>query len=136
METIASVVLLISAIVEKDTKQILVYATLTILSIINLYQTGNISGEILVSGNKGSGTISVENGSNSSWYNEDGSINYPPNNGAVPGTENTISLKLGDTLGRYGNIGENSNFVTKPGADSSTLSLPPLTPIHQYIKNL
>ena len=62
-----------------------------------------------------------------SWYNKDGSINYPPNNGAVAGTESTISLKPGDTLGRYGNIGEKSNFVTRPGADASKLSLPPTT---------
>ncbi len=62
-----------------------------------------------------------------SWYNPDGSMNYPPNNGAVPGTEKTISLKPGDTLGRYGNIGDKSYFVTQPGADASKLSLPPNT---------
>ena len=66
-------------------------------------------------------------GRNNSWYNEDGSISYPPNNGAVPGTEKIISLKPGKILGRYGYIGDKSNFVTQTGADASKLSLPPNT---------
>ena len=68
METIASLVLLISAIVEKDTKEILVYGTLVILSIINLYQSYNIAGEIFVSGNKGSAAIEIESGNDSGNY--------------------------------------------------------------------
>ena len=68
-----------------------------------------------------------KSGKNTSWYNADGSINYPPNNGAVPGTEKIISLKPGDILGRYGKIGDKSNFVTQTGADASKLSLPPNT---------
>ena len=68
-----------------------------------------------------------KSGSNTSWYKADGTINYPPNNGAVPGTEVNITLKSGDTLGRYGNIGDKSNFVTQTGADASKLALPPNT---------
>ena len=64
---------------------------------------------------------------NTSWNNPDGSMNYPPNNGAVPGTEVDMTLKPGDTFGRYGKIGEKSNFVTQTGADASKLSLPPNT---------
>lgn len=60
-----------------------------------------------------------EGGTGISWYKPDGSINYPPNNGAVPGTEVHMKLKPGDTIGRYGNIGQNSNFVTQTGADAS-----------------
>lgn len=33
---------------------------------------------------------------NTSWYKQDGSINYPPNNGAVPGTEVNMTLKPGN----------------------------------------
>lgn len=66
-------------------------------------------------------------GSNTSWYKPDGSINYPPNNGAVLGTEVNMTLKPGDTFGRYGNIGEKSNFVTQTGTDASKLALPPNT---------
>lgn len=66
-------------------------------------------------------------GSNTSWYKPDGSMNYPPNNGAVLGTEVNMTLKPGDTFGRYGNIGEKSNFVTQTGADASKLALPPNT---------
>ena len=62
-----------------------------------------------------------------SWFNNDGSINYPPNDGAVLNTEQTISLKPGTVLGRYGHIGDNSNFVTQAGADPDKLSLPPNT---------
>ena len=69
--------------------------------------------------------IGGESGIHTSWYKPDGSINYPPNNGAVPGTEVNMTLKPGDTLGRYGNIGEKSNFVTQTGADVSKLALPP-----------
>ena len=29
----------------------------------------------------------VKSGINNSWYNDDGSMNYPPNNGAIKGTE-------------------------------------------------
>lgn len=72
------------------------------------------------------GTTS-ESGIDTSWYKPDGSINYPPNNGAVPGTEVNMTLKPRDTLGRYGNIGEKSNFVTQTGVDASKLALPPNT---------
>lgn len=65
--------------------------------------------------------------SETSWYKSDGSINYPPNNGAVPGTEVNMTLKPGETIGRYGNIGGKSNFVTQAGADASKLALPPNT---------
>ena len=68
-----------------------------------------------------------ESGIDTSWYKPDGSINYPPNNGAVSGTEVNMTLKPGSTLGRYGNIGEKSNFVTQTGADASKLALPPNT---------
>lgn len=51
-----------------------------------------------VKGGTGGGTASevdpipelntvVEGGTNTSWYKPDGSINYPPNNGAVPGAD-------------------------------------------------
>ena len=87
--------------------------------------------------NKGNGSGKRGNSAhpssnNSGWYNEDGSINYPPNNGAVPGTEKNISLKVGDTLGRYGSIGDKSNFVTQTGADASKLALPPNTNPSSY----
>lgn len=45
----------------------------------------------------------------------------------MPGTEKVITLEPGDVLGRYGEIGDASNYVTKPGADPSSLSLPPTT---------
>ena len=69
----------------------------------------------------------VKSGINNSWYNDDGSMNYPPNNGAIKGTEKNITLKPGKIIGRYGNIGDKSNFVTQMGADPSRLALPPNT---------
>ena len=45
----------------------------------------------------------------------------------MPGTEVNITLKPGDTIGRYGHIGEKSNFVTQTGADANQLALPPNT---------
>ncbi len=50
---------------------------------------------------------------------------FPPNNGAVIGTEKEITLQPG-TYGRYGEIGTKSNFITQAGASPSTLSLPPM----------
>ena len=73
-----------------------------------------------------------EGGSETSWYKADGTINYPPNNGAVPGTEVNMSLKPGDTFGRYGNIGNKSNFVTQTGANADKLALPPTTDPNIY----
>jgi hypothetical protein len=49
---------------------------------------------------------------------------FPPNNGAVPGTEKIIDLQPG-TYGRYGTIGETSNYITQAEASQSQLSLPP-----------
>ena len=68
-----------------------------------------------------------KSGQNRSWYNKDGSLNYPPNDGAISGTEKVIILKPGEILGRYGKIGDNSDFVTQTGVDASKLSLPPTT---------
>ena len=62
-----------------------------------------------------------------SWYKKNGAVNYPPNNGAVVGTEKEITLNVGDTIGRYGNIGDFSTFVTQTGVPSEKLSLPPNT---------
>ena len=62
---------------------------------------------------------------NTSWYNPDGSINYPPNNGAVSGTEKMVTFEVGDTIGRYGEISEYSTFVTQTGVDADKLALPP-----------
>ena len=77
-------------------------------------------------------SITCEGGSETSWYKADGTINYPPNNGAVPGTEVNMSLKPGDTFGRYGNIGNKSNFVTQTGANADKLALPPTTDPNIY----
>ena len=57
--------------------------------------------------------------------------NYPPNNGAVPGTESKIELQPG-TYGRYGEIGPKSKFVTEAGASPIQLSLPPWTDPNIY----
>lgn len=73
-----------------------------------------------------------EDDESNSWYNEDGSWNPPPNNGAVLGTEETITLKPGDVVGRYGETGPKSDFVTQPGTDPDTLSLPPETKTSIY----
>ena len=52
------------------------------------------------------------------------SVEFPPNNGAVPGTEKVIELQPGK-YSRYGEIGPRSNYITEYGADPATLSLPP-----------
>ncbi|MCH5159563.1 MAG: hypothetical protein J1F66_01775 [Clostridiales bacterium] len=64
------------------------------------------------------GAIEGANG----WYNAKAS--YPPNNGAVPGTEQEIVLQPGK-YSRYGTIGPKSDYITAAGASPSQLSLPP-----------
>jgi len=71
-------------------------------------------------------------GKDNSWYNADGSINYPPNNGGISGSEEVVKLQPGRLLGRYGDIGPNSDFVTDPGASPDSLSLPPTTSSSVY----
>ncbi|MEA5095533.1 MAG: TNT domain-containing protein, partial [Sedimentibacter saalensis] len=76
---------------------------------------------------KTSDKVPYVEGAGNSWYKADGSYNYPPNNGAIPGTEIKVDLQPGQSLGRYGNIGPKSNYVTSPGASPDSLSLPPNT---------
>jgi len=62
-----------------------------------------------------------------SWYNEDGSINFPPNDGAIPGTEKIVELPIGTIVGRYGGTTDSSIYVTQAGTPPEKLSLPPTT---------
>jgi hypothetical protein len=75
----------------------------------------------------GEGSNRVLEGGGKTWYKADGSLNLPPNYGAVSGTEKVIDLQPGAKLGRYGGYGELSNFVAAPGSASDALSLPPYT---------
>ncbi len=68
----------------------------------------------------------------SDWYNADGTLHYPPNGGAVRGTERTITLKRGFKVGRYGKISPNSDYVTKARTPWQKLSLPPYTNIKKH----
>ena len=74
------------------------------------------------------GVRSVRNaklaGSSQTGAQPQSTVNYPPNNGAVAGTEETITLSPGK-YSRYGNITAKSNYITNLGANSSQLSLPP-----------
>ncbi len=69
------------------------------------------------------------------WYNADGTINYPPNNGAIPGTQTIITLGENNvvSVGRYGAPKPNSVYVTQSGASATSLSLPPNTDPSTYI---
>lgn len=68
---------------------------------------------------------------NNQWYNPDGTINLPPNGGAIPGTEVSTSLGIGQTLGRYGGT-ENSKYAVPPGTPAESVSPPPWTDRTQY----
>ena len=67
-----------------------------------------------------------------SWLQSNGKPNYPPNNGAVLGTEVNQTLEVGTKIGRYGEIGPNSSFVTDTVSTASELSLPPWTDPSTY----
>ena len=64
---------------------------------------------------------------NTSWYKPDGSPNPPPYDGAVPGSEVTRTMQPGEIYGRYGGTRPSSDYLTNPGANPDTLSLPPYT---------
>jgi hypothetical protein len=66
------------------------------------------------------------------WYNADGSLNLPPDYGAIKGTEKIIDLQPDSKLGRFGTYGKNSDFLTAPGSAAETLSLPPYTDTSIY----
>ena len=72
------------------------------------------------------------------WHRSDGTINMPPNNGAVAGSEEIIDLQPGDRLGRFGGFTRNSDFVAEPGSSDDSLSLPPYikTSIYQEFEVL
>jgi len=80
-----------------------------------------------VQGTTRASTVQSVNHGRQSWFNPDGSINWPPNNGAVPGTQQTVTLQRGQTLGRFGEITPTSRFATQPGASAGQVSLPPHT---------
>lgn len=62
-------------------------------------------------------------------------MNYPPNDGAIPGTQTIITLGEDNvaSVGRYGEPGPSSVYVTQSGASATSLSLPPNTDSSTYI---
>jgi hypothetical protein len=76
--------------------------------------------------------LAGKEGAGEAWYKADGSLNMPPNYGAVAGTEKTIELQPGSRLGRYGGYGKSSDFVAAPGSIPDSLSLPPDTNLSLY----
>ena len=65
-------------------------------------------------------------------YSNSQKINWPPNDGAVEGTQKIVTLKAGSVYGRYGGIHPNSCYMTEYGTDPSKLSLSPNTDISIY----
>jgi filamentous hemagglutinin len=59
------------------------------------------------------------------WKKPDGSNWYPPNDGAILGTESLAVLPVGTTLNRMGGTGEKSAFLSTVETPISSRSLPP-----------
>ena len=59
------------------------------------------------------------------WKHPNGSIWYPPDNGAVKGTQHQIVLPIGTKLDRYGEIGANTDFLAEAGTPLAQRALPP-----------
>jgi predicted ribonuclease toxin of YeeF-YezG toxin-antitoxin module len=65
------------------------------------------------------------------YFNQEtGKIYWPKNNGAKLGTEDTISMGVGDTFGRIG--GEGGRYVAPRGTSPEQLSLAPGTDLSNY----
>lgn len=69
-------------------------------------------------------------------YKPDGTVNYPDNWGAIPGTEEIVTLGNNGIVevGRYGIPTNSSKYVTEVGAAPDRLSLPPNTNPKEYIR--
>ena len=66
----------------------------------------------------------------SDWTRPDGSTWWPPNNGAVPGSEKMVTLRKGSEFGR---IGANSgSYVAPPNTSPERLALKPGTDVSVY----
>lgn len=63
-------------------------------------------------------------------------MNYPDNWGAIPGTEEIVSLGNDNVVevGRYGIPTDTSAYVTEVGVSADRLALPPNTNSNEYIK--
>ncbi len=72
----------------------------------------------------------VKGGTASKWLDDAGNVIWPPNNGAVAGTEKMINLNKGTTFGRIG--GDTGSFVAPPKTSPDKLSLAPGTDISNY----
>ena len=64
------------------------------------------------------------------WTKPDGSTWWPPNDGAVPGTEKSVSLQKGTEFGRIG--GEWGSYVAPPNTLPEKLALRPGTDTSVY----
>ena len=79
---------------------------------------------------KTSSSSNKSNGASSKWKNQDGTIKWPPNNGAISGTEEIMTLKKGDIFGRIGS--DTGRYVAPPGTNSDKLALAPGTDLSAY----
>lgn len=76
----------------------------------------------------------IEAAKTSNWTKPDGSTWWPPNDGGVPGTEVSVTLKKGTEVGRIG--GEGGSYVAHPNTSPEKLALKPGTDTsnyHEYI---
>ena len=76
------------------------------------------------------GALPSEGTGGDKWTNPDGTTRWPPNDGAVPGTEKTITLQPGETIGRIGDTG--GTYTAPPGTSPAELSLKPGTNTSVY----
>ena len=64
------------------------------------------------------------------WKRSDGSTWWPPHDGAVPGTKETVTLPAGMVFGRIGS--DRGTYVAPPGTPPEQLSLCPGTDTSVY----
>jgi hypothetical protein len=71
-------------------------------------------------------------GTQDSWRNLGGNWNYPPNNGAYPGTNTHSTVEPGNVLRHYGEVKPKSRFLTYADTLPENLSLMPCTRLADY----
>ena len=80
------------------------------------------------SGNNDANRTEMEQARDAGWVRENGETWWPPNDGAVPGSEEQITLQPGDTLQRIGS--PYGRYVAPNGTHPSHLSLSPDTDLN------
>ena len=74
----------------------------------------------------------IKSAEKAGWKTPEGRTWYPPDNGAVMGTQQQVTLPVGTKLDRYGGTSDKSTFLAPADTPMGNRALPPDTNFSQY----